>query len=207
MHIDVLHLIETLGMIGVWAVVFAESGILFLFFLPGDSLLFAAGVLAGQGLMNILLLAGGCFIAAITGNLLGYEVGRRIGMKAINPRTEKFLKPQYLQMTSDFFERHGKMAVILARFMPVVRTFTPFLAGMVGMSYRIFVLYSVIGAIAWAIGLTVLGYWLGGLIPPHEIDNYILPIVGLIILISLLPSVFHIWNSYRGHKSKTRDQA
>ncbi|AGH96999.1 DedA family protein [Micavibrio aeruginosavorus] len=201
MHFDILHLIETLGMWGVWAVVFAESGILFCFFMPGDSLLFAAGVLAGQDLMPIALLAGGCFIAAVTGNLLGYEIGKRVGMKIINPRTEKFLKPEYLQMTSDFFEKHGKMAVVLARFMPIIRTFTPFLAGMVGMSYRVFFIYTIVGAVFWAIGLTMLGFFLGDLIPQDKIDMYILPIILLIILISVLPSVFHIWKEMRARKA------
>ena len=206
MHIDILHLIETLGMYGVWAIVFAESGILFCFFMPGDSLLFAAGVLAGQGLMNIGLLAGGCFIAAITGNLLGYEIGKRVGLKIITPRTEKFLKPEYLDMTRDFFNRHGVLAIILARFMPIVRTFTPFLAGMVGMSYRTFVSYTIIGAAVWAVGLTILGYLLGELIPTDKIDSYILPIILVIIILSVLPSVFHIWKELRGKKKAAIDQ-
>lgn len=200
MHIDILTLIKTLGYFGVWGIVFAESGIIFCFFMPGDSLLFTAGVLAAQGFLNLAILAIGCFIAAVTGNLLGYEVGKRVGMRLFKNGDTRFLKHKHLEMTQSFFNKHGRMAIILARFLPIIRTFTPFLAGVAQVPYRLFVLYSIIGALAWAVGLTVFGYFLGELIPADKLDQYLLPIVLGIIFVSLLPSAWHIYKEMQASK-------
>ncbi len=193
MHFDILALIKTLGYFGVWGIVFAESGILFCFFLPGDSLLFTAGVLAAQGFLNLTILAVGCFVAAVVGNLLGYEVGKRVGMRLFKNGDTRFLKLKHLEMTQSFFNKHGRMAIILARFLPIIRTFTPFMAGMAQVPYKLFVIYSIIGALAWAVGLTVFGYFLGGLIPADKLDHYLLPIILGIIFVSVLPSAWHIY--------------
>ena len=198
--IDIVALIKTLGYLGVWAILFAESGILFFFFLPGDSLLFTAGFLASQGFLNIVILSAGGFIAAMTGNLLGYEVGRRVGLRLFDRPDSRFLKRKHLEMTQRFFEKHGAMAVIMARFMPIIRTFTPFLAGAVFMPYRRFFLHTVIGAVLWAVGLCVAGYYFGRLMPPDQVDRYLLPIIVGIIIASLLPSLWHIYREYRLHK-------
>lgn len=200
MHFDILALIKALGYFGVWGIVFAESGILFCFFMPGDSLLFTAGVLAAQGFLNIVILAVGCFIAAVLGNLLGYEVGKRVGMRLFKNGDTRFLKLKHLTMTQSFFIRHGRMAIILARFLPIIRTFTPFLAGVAQVPYKLFVLYSVIGALAWAVGLTVFGYFLGELIPADKLDRYLLPIVIGIIVASAAPSAWHIWREMKTHE-------
>ncbi len=200
MHFDLLALIKTLSYWGVWGIVFAESGIVFCFFLPGDSLLFTAGVLAAQGFLNLAILAIGCFIAAVTGNLLGYEVGKRVGMRLFKNGDTRFLKMKHLKMTESFFERHGKMTIILARFLPIIRTFTPFLAGVARVPYRLYVIYSIIGALAWAVGLTVLGYFLGELIPAEQLDRYLLPIVLGIIVLSIMPSAWHIYREMQASK-------
>lgn len=193
MHFDIIPLIKSLGYFGVWGIVFAESGIVFCFFFPGDSLLFTAGVIAAQGFLNLGILAVGCFVAAVTGNMLGYEIGKRVGLRLFKDGDTRFLKRKHLEMTQRFFDRHGKMAIILARFLPVIRTFTPFLAGIAQVPYRLFILYSVIGALAWAVGLTVLGYFLGELIPAEQLDRYLLPIVLGIIVLSILPSAWHLY--------------
>ncbi len=200
MHFDILTLIKTLGYLGVWGIVFAESGIIFCFFLPGDSLLFTAGVLAAQGTLNLIILSVGCFIAAVTGNLLGYEVGKRVGMRLFKNGDTRFLKKKHLEMTERFFAKHGKMTIILARFLPIIRTFTPFLAGVVRVPYRLYVSYTIIGALAWAVGLCVLGYFFGNLIPPEELDRYLLPIVLGIIVLSIMPSAWHIYREMQASK-------
>jgi len=200
MHFDILALIKALGYFGVWGIVFAESGIIFAFFLPGDSLLFTAGVLAAQGFLNIVILAVGCFVSAVVGNMLGYEVGKRVGLRLFKNGDTRFLKVKHLELTQSFFNRHGKMAIILARFLPIIRTFTPFLAGVAQVPYRFFIAYTVIGALLWAVGLTVLGYFLGELIPADKLDKYLLPIIAAIIIASVLPSAWHIHKELQAQK-------
>lgn len=200
MSLDPLSLIKSLGYLGVWSIVFAESGILMFFFLPGDSLLFTAGFLASQDFMNIWLLMGGCLLAAITGNMLGYEIGRRVGLKLFKNGDTRFLKVKHLEMTQAFYEKHGAMAVIMARFLPIIRTFVPFLAGVAGMPYRKFLSYTVIGGLAWVCGLCIFGFVLGHLIPAEQVDRYLLPIILGIIVLSLLPSLYHIYKEYKHRK-------
>ncbi len=198
----ILSIIQSLGYAGVWGAVFLESGVPFCFFFPGDSLLFTAGFLASQELMNIWLLIGGCFIAAVTGNMLGYEIGRRIGLKLFEKGDTRFLKRKHLEMTQRFYERHGRMTIVMARFMPVIRTFAPFLAGIVAMPYRIFILYTIGGAALWVGGLCLAGLFLGNLIPPEQIDTYLLPIILAIIVASFMPSVYHIYKERKLAKSE-----
>lgn len=200
MSIDPLSLIKSLGYLGVWGIVFAESGILMFFFLPGDSLLFTAGFLASQDFMNIWLLMGGCLLAAITGNMLGYEIGRRLGLRLFKNGDTRFLKVKHLEMTQSFYEKHGAMTIIMARFLPIIRTFAPFLAGVVAMPYRKFLLYTIIGAFAWVCGLCTLGFALGNIIPADQVDKYLLPIILGIIILSVMPSLFHIRKEYKLNK-------
>jgi membrane-associated protein len=192
MGIDIIPIIKSLGYAGVWGIVFAESGIIFAFFLPGDSLLFTAGFLASQDYLNIAVLIGGTLVAAITGNMLGYAVGKYVGLKLF-AKESRFLKKKHLEMTQRFYAKHGAMAVIMARFMPIVRTFVPFLAGVVQMDYKKFMLYTVVGAILWVMGLCLFGYAFGKVIPEEHVDKYLLPIVVGIIIASLLPSLWHIY--------------
>ncbi len=201
MGLDPISLIKSLGYAGVWGILFLESGVPFFFFLPGDSLLFTAGFLASQGFLNIWLLTVGGLIAAITGNLVGYEIGRRIGLKMFEKGDSRFLKRKHLEMTQRFYEKHGRMTIIMARFMPIVRTFAPFCAGMVRMPYREFVVYSIIGAFFWVAGLCILGYVVGEMIPAEQIDHYLLPIIIAIIILSLLPSAFHFYKERKNNKA------
>jgi membrane-associated protein len=191
MHLDILSFIKSLGYAGVWGLVFLESGIPFCFFFPGDSLLFTAGFLASQGYLSFPLLVAGSLAAAILGNGVGYWIGAKIGMRLYNRPDSRFLKRRHLDMTHRFYEKHGALAVISARFMPIIRTFIPFLAGIVRMDRRQFGLYTAIGGAAWTLGLPLLGYFLGRLLPPGQVDRYLLPIILAIIVLSLMPSAYH----------------
>jgi membrane-associated protein len=174
----------------------------FAFFAPGDSLLFTAGFLASQDYLNIAILIGGAFISAILGNILGYVVGKYIGLKLFNKFEGRFLKRKHLEMTERFYAKHGAMAVITARFMPIFRTFVPFLAGMVQMDYKKFLSYTVIGAFFWVFGLTLFGYFFGKLLPADMVDKFLLPIIVAIMVISMLPSVWHIYQERKLAKSQ-----
>ena len=199
MHFDLQTLIKTFGYPLVWGIVFAESGLLVGFLLPGDSLLFVAGFmcsLAKTGL-DIRVMAFGCFVFAVVGDSVGYYTGKRFGRKLFDKEDSKFFKKKHLIAAEEFFERQGKTAIILARFMPFIRTFAPIVAGIAAMRYQTFMQYNVVGGFVWAIGLTALGYFLGKTIPPEQIDQYLLPIVLGIMFISLAPSIFHILKAQR----------
>jgi membrane-associated protein len=189
-YLDPLFIVETLGLIGVVVIIFAESGLFFGFFLPGDSLLFTAGLLASQGYINIFYLLVLGTIAAIVGDSVGYAFGKRIGPTIFSREHSFFFNKNHIERSRLFFEKHGKKAVILARFMPIVRTFTPILAGVGKMEYKTFVRYNIIGGLIWVLGLTGGGYFLGKVIP--DADKYILPIVIAIIIISLVPGIIEI---------------
>lgn len=189
---DLQHAIRTIGLFGVFAVVFAETGLLIGFFLPGDSLLFTAGFLASQGIFDITALSVGCFVAAVLGNFAAYAFGARVGRRLFERPDSRFFKQEHLVKAHAFYERYGARALILARFIPVVRVFAPVVAGVGLMSYRRFALVNVVGGALWAFGLTWAGYWLGRSIP--NVDHYLLPIVGAIVLLSVLPGVLHVWN-------------
>lgn len=189
--VDLESLIETVGYIGLWIIIFAETGLLIGFFLPGDSLLFTAGFLASQDILNLWILVPVCFTAAVIGDAVGYAFGHRVGRGLFRRPESRFFKPAYLVRAEAFFQRHGGKAVILARFMPIVRTFVPIVAGAGAMHYPRFAAFNVIGGVLWAIGLPVSGYFLGEAIP--EVDRYLLPIIALIVIVSILPSVIHVW--------------
>ena len=187
---DLESLIKTAGYLGLFAIVFAESGLLIGFFLPGDSLLFTAGFLASQGFLDIRLLIPLLFVAAVLGDNAGYAFGRRMGPRIFKREESLLFHKKHLARSERFYQKHGGKTLVLARFTPVVRTFAPILAGVGKMHYRTFLLFNLIGALLWAVGLTALGYFLGQQIP--DIDRYLLPIVAAIIILSLLPSLAHI---------------
>src|SRR3954451_1730855 len=162
--------IQAVGLAGLFAIVFAETGLLFGFFLPGDSLLFTAGFLASQDYLNIWLLVVICFAAAVLGDAVGYIIGHRWGRKLFTKEESRLFKPKYLRQAETFFEKHGGKAIILARFMPIVRTFIPVIAGVSAMPYRRFFTYNIVGGFVWAVGVTVAGYFLGSTIP--GVDKY-----------------------------------
>jgi membrane-associated protein len=183
--LDPRDLIVTFGTIGLFAIVFAESGLFFGFFLPGDSLLFTAGLFASQGTLSLPLILVGCFVAAVAGDQVGYLFGKRVGPALFRRPDSRFFRQEYVERAQRFFEKYGAKTIVLARFVPIVRTFAPILAGVGKMPYRTFVLFNVVGGLLWAVGVTLLGYALGEMIP--DIDRYLLPIIALIILISFIP--------------------
>ena len=187
--VDLVFLVQTVGLLGVLAVVFAESGLFIGFFLPGDSLLFTAGFLASQGYFNIWFLAGGSFIAAVLGDSFGYAFGNKVGPAIFRREGSLVFNPKNLERSRKFYERYGSKTIVLARFMPIVRTFAPILAGVGKMRYRVFLTYNLIGGFLWAVGLSVLGFYLGRLIP--RADRFILAVVAGIIFLSILPPVLH----------------
>jgi membrane-associated protein len=192
MHFDLVEFIKWAGLLGVIAVVFAESGLLVGFFLPGDSLLFTAGFLASQGYIQggIVALIIGCVIAAITGDSVGYAFGRKVGPAIFNREDSLLFHKSNLLKANAFYEQHGGKTIILARFLPVVRTFAPIVAGVGAMHYRMFLAYNVIGGLLWGIGIPLAGYFLGQVIP--DVDKYLLPIIILIILASIAPTAWHL---------------
>lgn len=193
--IDLATLIRALGYAGVAAIVFAESGLLIGFFLPGDSLLFTAGFLASQGFLHIGVLAALCFAAAVGGDTVGYAFGHRIGRRLYARPDSRFFRREHLRRAEAFFARHGGKAIVLARFIPVVRTFTPVVAGAGAMPYRQFVGFNVLGGFLWAVGVTLAGYFLGSAIP--GVDRYLLPIIAAIVVTSVLPALWHWWRERR----------
>lgn len=196
--IDPQKLLQSFGTIGLFLIIFAESGLLVGFFLPGDSLLFTAGLFAARGDLNIGVILVGCFVAAVVGDQVGYAFGKRVGPSIFRRPNSRLFKQEYVDRANQFFEEHGAKTIVMARFVPVVRTFAPILAGVGTMRYRTFLAYNVLGGLLWAVGVTSLGYFLGDAIGADNIDKYLLPIIGVIILLSLLPPFFE----YRKHKRK-----
>lgn len=190
MHLDLPELVKTIGYLGVFTIVFLESGLLIGFFFPGDSLLFTAGFLASQGYLNIEILILGCFIAAVLGDSIGYYIGKKLGPRIFNKEKSIFFHKKHLERAQRFYDKHGGKTIILARFVPVIRAFAPVVAGVGKMDYKRFVAFNLVGGVFWAIGVTLSGYYLGSLIP--DVDKYLLPIVGLIIIASILPGLHHI---------------
>src|SRR3990172_2242959 len=164
-HFDLENLIKTVGYFGVFAIVFAESGLLIGIFLPGDSLLFTAGFLASAGIFNIYLLAFGCFVAAVFGDNVGYAFGKKLGPRIFNKEDSFWFHKRHLQKAEAFYQKHGGKTMILARFTPIVRTFAPIVAGAARMNYTTFFFYNIIGGFLWAVGITALGYIAGKSIP------------------------------------------
>lgn len=193
---DVETIIATMGVLGILAVVFAESGLLIGFFLPGDTLLFTAGFLVNVGILkfNVHLLVVLLFVAAVLGDSVGYTFGRRIGRRLFTRPNSRLFKQENIQRAEAFYEKHGGKTIILARFIPVVRTFAPVVAGVAKMNYTTFLSYNLIGGLLWAGGVTYLGYFLGSWFTSLGlgIDQVLLPIVILVILLSIAPAIVHL---------------
>lgn len=188
MHLD--SFIQSFGYLGLVSIIFAETGLMLGFFLPGDSVLFTAGFLASQGVFDITTLCILMFLAATVGNTVGYYFGHHVGKRLFKKEDSLLFHKDHIVRARTFYETHGGKALILARFLPVVRTFVPIAAGVGGMKITTFTLYNVIGALLWAVALPVLGFYLGKTIP--DVDKYLLPIVGLIVIVSLAPTAIHI---------------
>jgi len=202
MNFDLIEIIKSVGLLGVFGIVFAESGLFFGFFLPGDSLLFTAGFLASQNLLSLPLLLLGSFISAVLGGNVGYTFGLKVGPKLFNRPDSKLFKKEHLQKARHFYDKHGPKTIVLARFMPFIRTFAPIVAGAAGMHYPTFVTYNLVGGLLWGIGLPLLGYSLGRIIPLELMDKYLLAIIVTIVFLSILPGILH----YFKQKTYLKDQ-
>lgn len=186
-YFDLVSLLQLVGYPGLFTAVFLESGVFFGFFLPGASMLFTAGLLASQGIFNIWILIPLLTLAAILGDSAGYWFGARVGVKFFERKDSRFFRQEYLERARDFYQHHGVLAIALARFLPIIRTFAPIVAGIVQMRYRTFFMYNVMGALLWGAGVTFIGYYLGEKVP--GIEKYLTPIILLIILATCIPVV------------------
>lgn len=210
--IDLLHrlrdlrgLVQWAGYVGLTGIIFAETGLLIGFFLPGDSLLVTAGLLASQpnfGL-NVYLLGLILSIAAIVGDSVGYAIGRATGPRIFTRENSLLFNRKHLQRAHAFYERHGGKTIILARFMPIVRTFAPVVAGVAEMEYRSFVAFNVIGGLLWVWSMLFIGYFLGRWVP--GIDKHIESVILVVIFLSILPGIIGWWRERRRAASPSVD--
>lgn len=208
LHID-QHLVALTAQYGAWLyailfwIVFCETGLVVTPFLPGDSLLFAAGAVAAasQGNLNVHVVAGVLLAAAILGDAVNFAIGKYFGAKLFANPNSKIFKQEYLHKTHAFYEKYGGKTIILARFVPIVRTFAPFVAGMGDMNYSKFIRYNIIGALAWVLLLTYLGYWFGNL--PMVKDNFGKVVIGIIV-VSVLPMVVKMIKAKMGKPNDTK---
>jgi membrane-associated protein len=193
--VDLEQLILAVGLVGLFLIVFAESGLFFGFFLPGDSLLLTAGVLsaAHSEAFPIWLVCAVCFVATVTGDAVGYTFGLRVGRRLYDRPDSRLFKKSHLQAAEEFYARHGGKTIVIARFLPFVRTFAPIVAGTARMHYPRFALYNFTGAILWAIGVPLAGFGLGNAIPPEVLDRWLYVIIAVVIALSILPTAIHIY--------------
>jgi len=193
MPFDIIPLLESYGpflaYLILFVVIFAETGLLIGFFLPGDSLLFTAGLLASQDFFDIIPLVILLFFAAVIGDSTGYYIGEKFGKRLFRREDSILFHKDHLRRAKEFYDHHGGKTIILARFMPIIRTFAPVVAGMADMKYTKFLSYNIIGAFLWAVCIPLLGYVLGERLG-EDIDRYLLPIIGLIVFISIAPALF-----------------
>jgi membrane-associated protein len=184
---DVEGIIRWGGLIMLVAIVFAETGLMIGFFLPGDSLLVTAGIFAAAGHLDILGLLLWVTLAAVLGDQLGYYIGYRTGPRIFRREDSLLFKREHLMRAKAFYEKHGGKTIILARFIPVIRTFAPVVAGVGQMEYRRFVTFNVVGGVLWVWGMTLLGVWLGNAIP--NIDQHIHKVIAVVVFLSILPAI------------------
>ncbi len=208
--IDLSKLIADYGTTVVYvilfAIIFAESGLFFGFFFPGDTLLLTAGLLAYKGValegggelkLSLWVLMPLLFVAAVLGDNVGYWFGRKAGPPLFKRPQSLLFRPKNLQAAKAFYDKHGGKTITLARFMPFIRTFVPIVAGAVKMEWRRFMFFNLVGGLCWAVGATLAGYLLGKAIPPDKLDKYFLVIVFGILIVSLLPAFIHLWRTER----------
>ncbi len=197
--LDSVNIIQTAGLIGIFLIIFAESGLFFAFFLPGDSLLFTAGLFAQAGLFPVWPLVFGCIIAAILGGFAGYITGRKVGPRLFNKEASIFFKKKYVYEAEHFYNKHGSVAIIVARFIPIVRTFAPIVAGIGKMRSHTFFFFNILSGIIWPVIVVSAGYFIGSKVPNAE--EYLLPITLGVIVISLAPIAYSFAkNHLHNHK-------
>ena len=196
--------------VGLFLIVFAETGLAIGFFLPGDSLLVVAGLFAAAGKLNLWLMLVLLFIAAVVGDAVGYYSGRKVGPAIFNRPKSRFFNPKHLKRAHEFYEKHGGKTIIIARFVPIVRTFAPIVAGAAEMSYRQFAIYNVVGGFAWVTSMLFAGYFLGGLVEQFVrnvfgvegflLEDHIDKVVIVVVFLSILPIIFEFIKSRRESK-------
>lgn len=194
--LDIAELFRTIGVLGVAAIVFAESGLLIGFFLPGDTLLFSVGFLASQGVvnMNVHLLVAILFVAAVLGDSVGYWFGHRIGRRIFQKPNSILFNQENLHKAERFYERFGAITIVLARFTPIVRTFAPVVAGVGNMNYRLFLAYNLLGGLLWTAGLTYLGYFGGAFLEERgiNVEALVMPVILIAIVATAISPVLHV---------------
>jgi membrane-associated protein len=189
------ELIAIVGYPGLFAIIFAESGLFFGFFLPGDSLLVTAGLLASQDYFKITFLLFLLPFAAVAGDSVGFWFGRKVGSKIFNQEKSLLFDKKHLDRAHEFYKKHGGKTIIIARFVPIVRTFAPIVAGAADMDYRKFISFNIFGGLFWTLGMLLLGYFLGNVIP--NVDKYLLPLIFLIVFLSILPGIVETFKHNR----------
>jgi len=195
---DVEFLVRTGGLLALIVIVFVETGLLVGFFLPGDSLLVTAGIFAARGDLDLVTLNTSLSLAAIAGDSVGYAIGARSGPKIFTRENSLFFNRKHLISAKEFYDRHGGFTIFIARFMPIIRTFAPVVAGVGAMQYRKFISYNVFGGIFWVLSMTLAGYFLGTLIP--NIQERIHVVIAIVIFLSLLPAII----KFLSERSKAR---
>lgn len=198
--------------VGLFVIVFAETGLAIGFFLPGDSLLVVAGLFAAAGKLNLWLMWGTLFVAAVVGDAVGYYSGRKVGPAIFSRPKSRFFNPKHLKKAHEFYEKHGGKTIIIARFVPIVRTFAPIVAGAADMSYRQFVMYNVVGGFAWVTSMLFAGYFLGGLVEQFVrsvfgvegflLEDHIDKVVIVVVFLSILPIIFEFLKARRERKAE-----
>jgi membrane-associated protein len=191
------ELVQWAGLIGLTIIVFSETGLLVGFFLPGDSLLVTAGLLAATGYLNVYELAPILALAALSGNSLGYFIGRATGPRIFTRENSLFFNKKHAIRAAQFYEKHGRKTIVLAQFMPIIRTFSPVISGVAGMKFKTFLTYNVLGALLWVWSMLGIGYFLGNYIP--GVDKHIEIVVVIVVFISLLPGLI---SGYRSRRAK-----
>lgn len=200
---DVANLIQTGGLLLIFAIIFAESGIFIGFFFPGDTLLLSAGVFAAQGKLELVTLLPVIAVAAILGDNIGYLIGKKYGRHLFDKPNSVIFKQEYIHRAEKFFDKYGSKAMLVAHFVPIVRTFAPAAAGISNMNHKAFIIYDAIGDIAWAVVVTMIGYWFGSKIP--NIDSYIMLVVGVVVAATILPTLYHYIKAKRALQASQKN--
>lgn len=192
---DLESLIITVGYIGLFVIVFAETGLLVGFFLPGDTLLITAGLLAGRGELEVWVLIPLLIVAAVVGDATGYQIGKHAGPRLFNREDSRWFHRRHLERATRFYERHGGKTIVIARFLALIRTFAPTVAGAVGMRYRSFAIYNVLGGAGWVASMVLLGYWFGKKVA--DVDTAFTAVVAVVLVASVAPAAWHLLRERR----------
>ncbi len=197
--LDLDQLIQTVGYVGMFAIVFIETGLLAGFFLPGDTLLLTAGIVAATGKLELPLVMLVCTLGSICGDQLGYFIGKTFGNRVFSRPKSRLFDPSNVLKAREFFDKYGMLTIIVARFIPVIRAFAPTMAGVSGVPYTKFLGLSVIGGVLWGSGLTALGYFLGNLVGAATLEKYLLAIIAVGVLAGIIPTAIHLLRSSKSH--------